>query len=507
MGLFLFIVPARLPTVYMSPDETAVAVAAREFGTEASFRLEDKILEAAPWIHPRSWVTDRGSLVPVGFLGMPLLAGILWRIFGELGLLLLTPLLALSAVFPLWRFLKNLGWYAQVTGLVAWLSFPTVILYANRGLFPNLVLVCLMVWSAYLVWERARGWHWFAAGVLFGLAGAIRPTELPWMLVWVVGAWLAGCERKPTKVPWRGIGIFLSGAAIFPLAAAFMAWRTYGTPFTAGYWLRDPAVDAAAAKPVPATTSAGWPFGFHPRNVWFNLKGYVFGLLAPWVLVSAASLVLWLRARGSRPPIVAGIATAAVLSLVYGQAIYQDHVGRDIVSVGNSFLRYLLPLAPFAAASAAGLVGLLARTAAPSRTRAFALLFAGSLALTGIWTATDHDDEGLRQVVVELDRYEQIRRQVFTDYGRRAIVLSDRSDKIFFPVMRAASPLPEDARIAQLAAGYPEPVLLFDSAYGDDRLNDWLERGFVLLPVLQTKNQMLYEIHTTSSVAYPPTGL
>lgn len=500
LGLLLFIIPSRFPTIYLSPDETAVGVAAREFGAKANFRLEDKILEIAPWIHPRSWVTHQGALVPVGFLGLPILAGILWRIFGEVGMLFLTPVLVLSAVFPLWRFLKSLGWQAQVSGAVAWLSFPTVILYANRGLFPNLALVCLMLWSAYLVWDKPKRWHWLASGILFGLAGAIRPTEAPWMAIWLAAAWLAGKDAKAKFPSWKNAALFIGGAVIFPIVAVYMAWRTYGTPFMIGYWLRDPVLDAAAGQTGPQSASAapGWPFGFHPRNVWFNLKGYLFSLLAPWMLVSLAAAVLWLRSKGSRIPVVVGTLTAFILVMVYGQAIYQDHVGHDIVSIGNSFLRYLLPLTPFVAASVACLVALVERSAPASKAKVFAWLFVGCLAAAGIWNALDHDDEALRQAVAELDRYEQIRRTVYETYGRRAIVMSDRSDKIFFPVMRAVSPLPDDRRLQDLVASYPDPVLLFATALDDKRLKEWSDRGFVLDPVLETKNQRLYEVGSVS---------
>ena len=508
LGLFLFVIPSRLPTVYLSPDETAVAVAAREFGTRASLRLADKMTETWPWLHPRSWVTNQGTLVPVGFLGLPLLAGIVWRLFGEIGLLVMTPLLVLSAAVPLWRFLKSLGWYAQISGIAVWLSFPTVILYANRGLFPNLALVCLMLWSAYLVWDKPGPGRWLTAGFLFGLAAAVRPTELLWMVVWIAAAWLAGKEAKAKFPPRRGLALFFAGAAVFPALAAFMAWKTYGTPFIIGYWLHDPAVNLSGSSgPRPAASSPGWPFGFHPRNVWFNLQGYVFGLLAPWVVISLAAAVFWLRAKQKSLPIAVGTITAVLLVLVYGQAIYQDHVGRDVVSIGNSFLRYLLPVTPFAAAAAAALVGLVARSTTPRRAKVFTLLFIGGLAAAGIWNAINHDDEALRQGVGELDRYEMIRRAVFNKYGRHAIVVSDRSDKIFFPVTRVVSPLPDDAKLADLVANSPDPVLIFDTAYDSDRMGDWLSRGFILNPILETKNQRLYEVSLTSSDAFGPNSV
>lgn len=483
-------------TVYLSPDETAVAVAAREFGSRGSLRLPDKLLEAAPWVHPRSWVTHEGSLVPVGFLGYPLVVGVVWRLFGEIGILILTPLLVLSACFPLWRFLKSLGWWPQVAGIAVWLSFPTVILYANRGLFPNLALVCLMLWSAYAVWYRPKALGLACAGLLFGIALAIRPVEIVWMMVWLAAAWFAKESSKHTPKNLTAAAWFVGGALPFMVFSAWMAWLTYGTPFTIGYWLRDPVVEQASGSAVaaPATQSPGWPFGFHPRNLWFNVKGYLFGLLSPWLLLTACGAGYWIYSKRERIAVLAGLATFAILSLVYGQAVYQDHVVHNMVSLGNSFLRYLLPLVPFLAAGAAAFIWFLEKRLRPGWAGLMVVLTIGIVSFQGVQTAIAHDDESLRQALLEIERYEEIRRTAFAKYGRQAIVVSDRSDKVFFPVMRTISPMPSDARLAELVSEYPEPVLLFATAQDQKGLADWLQRGFLLFPSFETKNQVLYEV-------------
>lgn len=509
LGLFLFVLPSRLLTVYLSPDETAVAVAAREFGTNGSLRLADKLLEAAPWVHPRSWVTHEGSLVPVGFLGYPIIVGGVWRVLGEIGILALTPLLVLSACFPLWRFLKGLGWHAQVAGIAAWLSFPTVILYANRGLFPNLALVCLVLWSAYLVWHKPRSLTLVLAGLLFGMALAIRPVEIVWMVFWIVGAWLIKEADNHTPRVLSAVAWFAGGAAPFLIFSGWMAWVTYGTPFTIGYWLRDPVLEQAADSAVAsqATISPGWPFGFHPRNLWFNVRGYLFGLMTPWLLAAVLGVGYWYHTKREKTAVVVGLATFAVLSAVYGQAIYQDHVVRDMVSLGNSFLRYLLPLAPFLAAGFAAFVWMLGMALKPTWARLAIVLVIGGLSFHGVQTAIAHDDESLRQSLQEIERYEGIRRTAYAKYGRKAIVVSDRSDKVFFPVMRTISPMPDDARLMELVREYPEPVLIFTTTQDEKGLLEWLERGFLLFPSFETKNQMLYEVAPAEDFDFDAEGL
>ncbi|MBU1349206.1 hypothetical protein KJ781_04025, partial [Patescibacteria group bacterium] len=63
--------------VFLSPDETAVAVAARFLGEHGTFRIAEPLVSDHSWLHPRSFVSTGDAMVPVGFLGMPfLMAGI-----------------------------------------------------------------------------------------------------------------------------------------------------------------------------------------------------------------------------------------------------------------------------------------------------------------------------------------------------------------------------------------------------------------------------------------------
>jgi len=192
--------------------------------------------------------------------------------------------------------------------------------------------------------------------------------------------------------------------------------------------------------------------------------------------------------------IIAGGWTFAVLCLVYGQAVYQDHVGYNVVSLGNSFLRYLLPLAPFFALSVGGLGAWFVLKLGRRRGLSVVVALVGILAVLGVWTAFSRDDEGLNAVLPELSRYGIIRQAVFRDYGPSAVVLSERSDKVFFPLMHAASPLPEAATIRELTKNYSGAVLLFNTTLDDRETSAWIEQGFMITPVFQTKNQTLYEL-------------
>ncbi|MBI4138996.1 hypothetical protein HY479_02485 [Candidatus Uhrbacteria bacterium] len=525
-GIGLFVLPALGTQVFLSPDETAVAVAARRAATTASFRIERVAsFESFPWLHPRSFVVNREAIVPVGFLGMPILMAGIARVFGDAGMALATPLLVLSAVIPLLLFSREWGKLGRLATVTAWLTFPTVILYANRGLFPNLAVVCLALWAVWMIQRTSSPSALMGSGLLAGIALAIRPTEAAWVFPWLVVARLQAETSRPTLADRRRdlLRFFLPFFVVVGVAA-FIGFRTYGSWFVSGYQLRDPVFlgDATAVRSASRSWFESWPFGFHPRNVWWNIRSYLLVYLWPWAVLLGFVYFLHIHQamvgsasatggteRGTpsarRPtgrgrwgwavtgPVGISLWTIAVLSLVYGQAIYQDHVRLNEVSIGNSFLRYLVPTAPIAALALGWLVGRIRQHGGAVGAPVAGMLIA--LAATfGIWTAFVRDDEGLIRNRVELARYDEIRRRAEGALPSDAIVLSERSDKIFFPMFQAASPLPPRTEIRRAAAAFPESVVLFIRTQDALGIRSWENDGLALAPILTSGNETLYRV-------------
>lgn len=499
-AILFFAIPSLGAAVFLSPDETATAVAARSFADQAKMSMEDPLLADAPWLHPRSFVAQGTAIVPVGFLGLPILLGLVWKVIGDMGLVLFVPLLVLSTAFPLWRLASRFRFAGQMATVITWLSFPAVLYYGNRGLFPNLPVVCFAVWAVYLIWEKRTVVRGMLAGACAGFALMIRPVEAVWILAWLALAWRL--RQEPGSKHERRIMLLGFAVTLLVLAGAVVvAWRTYGSPWAIGYFLRDP-VFATDGTVVAAPSAASmWPFGMHPRNVWFNVRSYIFGLLAPWALVALGALSVTLKERKNWPIILSAVWTFAVLAALYGEAIYQDHVGVNVISTGNSFLRYLLPLAVLFALSA----GLLVKWCERFRVggRSLAILVVGLLALLGTWTAFARDDEGIVTSSRELVRYFQIRRSTIDTIGRSAIILAERSDKIFFPTFRAASPLPPRDVIFTLASASPVPVFLYAQTFDEQRLAEWNRSGLTLRPVLQSRQETLYEMVAIATSTTP----
>ncbi|MEN9557646.1 MAG: hypothetical protein RL141_15 [Candidatus Parcubacteria bacterium] len=503
LGIFLSfgtILPNETTAVFASPDETAVAQFARGWTLKEGFRLPAGIPEAVADIaglHPRSMVQQGAWVVPVGFLGMPMLLMPFEKMREGSGAFLMVLLVA-SSVWPLWRFARGISRRAALAASVVYLTFPTVLLYANRGLFPNLPVVALGLWSVWLVGEKAR-WKVIVGGILFGAALAIRPLEGLWLMPWVVWGFLRGRNLKNV---WRTsmTGWVVAASLLFPAFAYVASIQTYQSIVpTIGYWLRDtavrseetPAANQAADIRTITETADLLPFGVHPRTMESNIRLFLLEMLWPWVLLALAGLwQCWWSGRVTfrSPTLWLSGWTIAVLLLFYGQATYLDNI-RGTPAIGNSFLRYLLPLTPFIALAIGAWLDAVARNT--YRTIAGSAVIV-VLAFYGGWMGLARDEESVLATRAELHRYVEIRAQAARTLAPGTILISERSDKIFtgLPGLVAVSPLPSE-EIFRALLGTDVPIVWFHRLFTQEEL---AARGIEGEEIFRHDNEGLYRI-------------
>ncbi len=512
--LFLFlatILPRATTEVFASPDETAVAAFARGWSLNEGFKLPTGIpesLQDIPGLHPRSMVQQGEWLVPVGFLGMPMLAAPFeWAWEGSSAFL--TALLILSSAWPLFRLASRLGKTAAWTSVIVYLSFPTVLLYANRGLFPNLPVVALAIWSIWLLREEHRRNDvrreiiiGAISGVLIGFAITIRSPEALWIVPWMIWAAWGRVTRGRITALIVTLG-FVCGIGYFASV------QTYGslTP-TNGYWLKDvlPLQEAmineigldpfAHAPTLKERIQEILPFGVHPRAAWKNIRIFLFGMMGLWVAAALMGVALKVRNIGREawtmkwmiPAVLTGW-TFCVLMLFYGQSLYADNINQA-PSLGNSFLRYLLPMVPLIAIG----IGMLAQAVWESgkRGRVFAMGITIFFAVYGILFANLEPQEGIMKTHDELQRYVRIRDITERLVEPGMVVLSERSDKIFVGLpLVVVSPLPEMASWPTIVQR-GTPVVWFHRF-----LYELPDEGLSMM--LVDENEALYRVPTTFS--------
>jgi hypothetical protein len=353
-------------TVWNSPDENAVAFASQP--QAAGFGLYTPSAAgsdaAGGLAHPRSFTVADGRLVPVGFVGWPWLL----RLLRETPVGFLWPfapaVLAALGVFALQYTVQTMvgkkafGWV--VAALLA--VHPAWWYFANRGLLPNVAFVSILLISLAGAVRAMQGagrrqpwWQcvWCAgAGIAFGVAMALRPSEAIWMLpvAGLFGMHLLRSRTAPMFITHRawcvaaGLGGLLAAATLFLGVNA----AVYGRPFTVGYTLASDALPPISlpgyADPM-AAERAWWawlaPFGFHEMNTLRNVWHYL-GL--PWwfTLWGIAGVIgVWKSLKGRH----AVYALAAIyLFVLYGSWNLTDNPTPGEITIGVSYMRYWLPI-------------------------------------------------------------------------------------------------------------------------------------------------------------------
>ncbi len=495
--------------IYASPDETANAITIRQLDWYGRISVAEPLAKEFPWMHPRSYISQGDVIAPVGFLGWPWFISVFILILGQGMVPVLATMAAVSMAIPLHGLLRRFGSVAAFAGVVVGMTFPTMILLGNRALFPQVGVLVLGMWTMFFLSRlesKATAWKFGAIGFLGALALAARPTEIIWLIPWF--AWFA----KDIRPDRKRIVAACIGALIPLMLIGFHAQMSYGGFWKSGYTAHDngstemisPSVVSSA--PNDPTRSIIFPFGIHPRALVWNVWSFLFRLLFPWtVLLIAAGVVITRDARVTRHatrdtlheqlkknavPLLA-LWTVGFLVLYYGQGLYTDNVQRGAVTIANSFVRYLLPLAPLAALATAYLF-----QKYQDRPRGFLALVGLVMFLTGYgtWVALARDNEGLIATRGELVRYQEIRRQTNERFGPTDLILSERSDKIFFPDHRA-SLIPATAEVARLSKAHPEiRIGLFARPLSQSQTDAWRTVGLEPTELFVSGREKLYSL-------------
>ena len=323
-----------------SPDEAANLLFIRSWREHRQLSVAVPIVQPAAYpLFPRSTIPMSQSIVPAGFVGLPILFGTISIMVGEWAVFFLTTLFTMIAAVGWWYLMRQIFGRA-VADISFWLFLfhPAVLYYSVRGLFPNMLMMDLVIISVAGAWyaslNRARIF-WVLAAVAAVLAAAVRAPEAVGLLALVCIVALVWGNRKTRMVSAAAFGI------IIILSALTLLLRNFGL-IPGSYQFIE----------LDSLYSLLFPFGIHLGRVWETTTAFIVQLFAPWVLLSSAGLAWWLwRAIKTKKfdRTVAAYLTVIVpasfwLFIMYGSWTFSDNL-RDpnAVTLGASYVRYLFP--------------------------------------------------------------------------------------------------------------------------------------------------------------------
>ncbi|MEA3272276.1 MAG: hypothetical protein U9P90_01245 [Patescibacteria group bacterium] len=489
LGVIFFFIYSYLslttPLIFNSPDETANYFFAELYAEEGRL-WESEPLEFAAGnsIFPRSIKALGGRLVPVGFLGLPLTYGLIAKVIGTWSILFLTPLFAVFAVLAFYGIIRKI-FSNNVAFLSSILMFalPPFWYYATRGLFHNLLFVSFLIIAIYFlqkaysntdVYEKVRSlnapsgligllgsfkflhkFSFYALGGLFlGLTLTTRLSEFWWiMIICAIMFFLGYGDPHLRRFESRRYGIVIIIAFFILTFTPFLYQNQilYDSPFATGYQTQiSDSASVISTDSVPivnnASASLVLPFGFHPKTIVWSAYNYYL-MFFPWLVIPAflGILIFLFEKKMSYNKSLYFLIFCLItgwLLIYYGSWKFHDNIDPSKITIGTSYLRYWLPsfimLLPFLSKFILFLSGLWKKKVwkygLPIALVALFFYFS-------FFSVFYSEDEGIFQVKQTLAGYDLRSQEVLELTEEDAIIITDRSDKLFFPERRIIYPL------------------------------------------------------------------
>ncbi len=356
---------------WSSPDENANYVFTKLYTQTGELKIFEKYnLYADDVIHPRSFRSDDGQLKPVSFLGIILVYGTIAKLTTYEAIPYLTPFFASIGIIIFYLSIKKLfGRKNAFLSALLLVSFPPFFYYTTRSMMHNILFTVMLLMGLYFTFWMFTKNNWlnlfFSAlsGFFIGLAVITRTSELLWLTPILCIMWIFNFK----KVGLIKLLIFLSFAFLAILPVLNWNQMLYGGFFKGGYTEMNSSIItiASASKDLVKSTAVGelnyhgqliekiknniFYFGFHPRQA-LRMFYYYFVEMFPLVFWPAfLGLILFLqRFRKWKKKhfvyLLSLIVASAILVAYYGSWEFYDNPNKMSHTIGNSYVRYWLPI-------------------------------------------------------------------------------------------------------------------------------------------------------------------
>ena len=445
---------------FASPDENANAFFARTLANAGTFCAPEPLnVLAEGLIHPRSTVGPGTCVLPSTFLGFPAVTGFVQFLFGDVGMFLVTPIIAIAAVMSFWWLVRRMTDNDRLADIAALLllSHPAFWYYSARVMMHNVAFVGSLIIGIELFIRSHQKSSVFLAAVSGAVAAvglSMRLVEAP--IFFVIATIIVVVYRR--SLPWKILGAAACGGAFILGFYLIINHQIYGSAFATGYNLPDVRIESTVASEGGATivdriSALLLPFGFHPRAILRNVLQYGFSLYPlTSILAIVGAIVAWrstTHRKMWRTLVVCLVVAAAWMGVVYGSWSMADNTDPRAVTVGNSHVRYWLPL--FAAASILVPLGItnIARHFFKDL-RAGRIVLAVSLLVVLALNAriVFGGSDGLLATRAALHTFVEKREILLEITEDDAVIVVDRADKYLFPSRRVIVPLRSESTYA-----------------------------------------------------------
>ncbi|OGF29578.1 hypothetical protein A2223_03965 [Candidatus Falkowbacteria bacterium RIFOXYA2_FULL_35_8] len=443
--------------IFSWPDAMANQAFVKQFIEHSNFKISfpDNTL-VSQIVHPRSTNVFNDNIVPMSFLGLVLIYGILGKVVTIYGTLLLTPLFSVFGVLFFYGLIKKvINERAGFISALLLFSLSAYWYYSSLVMLHTVLFISLLLAGMYFLLKsedfivddeyKTQNYIFVAVGAIFiGLSLIVRTVEAPWILLIILLVSLFARKRW-----WLKAIIFLVILGITFLPVLYQNKQLYGDYFSVGYLNLEKSGTLLDKLPnefeVEKTNdyfqwvkAVALPFGWNWKNLLKTGFEYFVMFYGPYLFLSIIGLIWFLVEKEKRKQIWVYL-LAVMLAMIwlvfyYGNWQFADSEILKYNTIGSSYMRYWLPvfimLIP-------GIGFLFDRLLAVKKWQFFlkSIVVVTVILLTGysfFWAYLTPKDGLLAQKQVLEQNYKR-HKQVAGYIEDNSILIVDKTDKLFWP--------------------------------------------------------------------------
>lgn len=490
------------PLIFNSPDETANYYFSELFTETSKLKQESSLLNISNEIHPRSINGVNNHLVPNSFIGMFLIYGSIAKIFGTGIIIYLTPLIAILGVLFFYLLIKEIfDKKVAIISALMLLILPSYWYFTTKTMMHNVLFIDLLIISLYfivLAIKNNKKLHYLLSILFLALSLIVRSSEIIW--VGIVFLSLIYFSRK--KINWKKASIGFLMLLVFAIPIIYFNVQNHGSATSVAY-LENIGPEAHTA--FHYIKKIFLPFGFHPNNMKFTIFNFIFKLIWWYSITLLASLVfIFVKRKQIEKKHWLYVSLWSFLSVFlftyYGSWLFFDNPNPQAITIGSSYLRYMLPYFVFGIPLIAWSLSKI-KLSKKWLNNLIIVFVLGFMFLNSYLIVMKCPQEGVLKISNDLKIYQNRTNLIIAHTETKSIIMTSRADKYIFPYRNVLYSQTEVYDYDSFENIFNENISLyyFGFKFSNDNidyvLNEFYQKGLKLSdPIFIDGDHALYKI-------------
>jgi Dolichyl-phosphate-mannose-protein mannosyltransferase len=422
------------PLIFNSPDETANYYFSELFANTSQLKQESELLNITNEIHPRSINGINNHLVPNSFIGIFLIYGSLAKIFGNWIIIYLTPLISIMGVLFFYLLIKEIfDKKVAIISTFLLLILPSYWYFSTKVMMHNVLFMDLLIISLYFIVcgiKNNKLWHYLSSTLFLSLALLVRSSEIIWVTIIFLTLLIA--FRK--KINWQKISIGFLMLLIFAIPIIYFNIQNNGSATSVAYLEN---IGPETHSTLHYIKRIILPFGFHPRNMQFTIVNFIFKLIWWHSIALLVSLIfIFIKRKEIKPEHWLYLSLWGFVSMFlftyYGSWLFFDNPDPTAITIGSSYLRYMLPYFVFGIPLIAWFLSKI-NFKKKWLNNLIIILILGLMSLGSYSIVMQCPQEGIIKISNDLKTYQNRTNLIIAHTETDSIIMTSRADKYIFP--------------------------------------------------------------------------